>query len=100
MFVASAEETKSQPLNSYLPPSSSDAHVASTALHAYVAGTEVFIQMHTYRTDGCDYWWANCNPNLKQSKNRLCSLALLGHHMLLLLQEALPQPIGGPPDPA
>lgn len=48
MFVASTEETKSQPLNSYLPPSSSDAHVASTALHAYVAGTEVFIQMHTY----------------------------------------------------
>lgn len=49
--------------------------VAGTALHVYVAGTEVFIHTHTNLTDGYNYQWASCSPNLKVSKNRLCSLS-------------------------
>lgn len=49
--------------------------VAGTALHVYVAGTEVFIHTHTTLTDGYNYRRASCSPNWKVSKNRLCSLS-------------------------
>lgn len=77
MLVASAEERKegsheNWALNCHHPPS--DVDVSATALHVYVAGTEVFIHTHTNITDGYNYWWGSCSPNLKVSKNRLCCL--------------------------
>lgn len=77
MFVASAQERKEASHkkwapNYHHPPS--DVDVAGTA-HVYVAGTEVFIHMHTNPTDGYNYWRASCSTHLKVNKNRLCSLS-------------------------
>lgn len=77
MFVSSAEERKEASHENWAPNyhhPPSDVDVAGTALHVYVAAT-VFIHTHTNLTDGYNYQWASCSPNLKVSKNRLCSLS-------------------------